>query len=356
MTSVDRPSIDESRTYDDRGQVKTIANGAVGTATYAYDANGNKLSESWSGAMASWNFTTQAGGNDGYDTEDRFLNFNQSGQSKTLAMTRSDIGNISNVNLNGTSTARSYSNAHELTTVGTDSQSFDDDGNLTIAANGNTFGWDEAGMMQQANVAGGASVEYGYAADGKRIWKKVTDGGSITETVYVHSGPNCIAEYAKGAAPASSGNEYTYAGGIDSLVMLSRNGGSEKLAITRNQQWSVSALINSSGSVVERYTYAEFGKRTILAADGSTVRETSSYNMAYGYTSRRHETETGLMYFRARYYDPSTGEFISRDPLGYVDGMSLYRGYFVPGGKDPLGLRREFNPEWIFFIVSRWSL
>ena len=153
MTSVDRPSIDESRTYDDRGQVKTIANGAVGTATYAYDANGNKLSESWSGAMASWNFTTQAGGNDGYDAEDRFLNFNQSGQSKTLAMTRSDIGNISNVNLNGTSTARSYSNAHELTTVGTDSQSFDDDGNLTIAANGNTFGWDEAGMMQQANVA-----------------------------------------------------------------------------------------------------------------------------------------------------------------------------------------------------------
>ena len=59
--------------------------------------------------MSSWNFTTQSGG---YDAEDRFLNFNQSGQSKTLAMTRSDIGNIANVNLNGTSTARSYSNAH----------------------------------------------------------------------------------------------------------------------------------------------------------------------------------------------------------------------------------------------------
>ena len=45
------------------------------------------------------------------------------------------------------------------------------------------------------------------------------------------------------------------------------------------------------------------------------------------------------MYFRARYYDPNLGEFISRDPLGYVDGMSLYRAYFVPGGMDPLGLR-----------------
>ena len=43
------------------------------------------------------------------------------------------------------------------------------------------------------------------------------------------------------------------------------------------------------------------------------------------------------MYFRARHYDPTTGEFVSQDPLEYVDGMSLYRGYFVPGGIDPSG-------------------
>ena len=44
------------------------------------------------------------------------------------------------------------------------------------------------------------------------------------------------------------------------------------------------------------------------------------------------------MYFRARYYSPQLGQFISRDPLGYVDGMSQYRGNFVPGGVDPGGL------------------
>ena len=43
------------------------------------------------------------------------------------------------------------------------------------------------------------------------------------------------------------------------------------------------------------------------------------------------------MYFRARYYDTATGEFISRDPLEYVDGMSLYRGYFAPNHLDPMG-------------------
>ena len=43
------------------------------------------------------------------------------------------------------------------------------------------------------------------------------------------------------------------------------------------------------------------------------------------------------MYFRARYYSPQLGQFISRDPLGYVDGMSQYRAYFVPGGMDPSG-------------------
>ena len=45
-----------------------------------------------------------------------------------------------------------------------------------------------------------------------------------------------------------------------------------------------------------------------------------------------------------------TGEFISRDPLEYVDGMSLYRGYFVPGAMDPSGTEIEHtfsnSDEW----------
>ncbi len=83
----------------------------------------------------------------------------------------------------------------------------------------------------------------------------------------------------------------------------------------------------SDGSIVERYTYDQFGDRTILEPNGSTVQNVSNYDMPYGYTNRRHENDSGLMYFRARFYDPTTGEFTSRDPLEYVDGMSLTRPY-----------------------------
>ena len=54
--------------------------------------------------------------------------------------------------------------------------------------------------------------------------------------------------------------------------------------------------------------------------------------MAFRYTGQRHDPETGLYYFRARYYDPLTGRFISPDPIGYGDGLNMYA--YV--GNDPV--------------------
>jgi RHS repeat-associated protein len=88
------------------------------------------------------------------------------------------------------------------------------------------------------------------------------------------------------------------------------------------------------------------GNRTIFAPNGTTVRTTSSFGNNFGYTNRWHDEESGLINFRARYYNPLTGEFLSRDPLAFVDGMSVYRGYFPIVGVDPLGLDTEYNPNW----------
>jgi RHS repeat-associated protein len=87
---------------------------------------------------------------------------------------------------------------------------------------------------------------------------------------------------------------------------------------------------------VERYSYTAYGTLGIYDAVG-TVRTTSTYANRYTYTGREYDADLNLYHFRARWYDPSTGGFISRDPLGYVDGMSLYRGYFAVKRLDPYG-------------------
>ena len=86
--------------------------------------------------------------------------------------------------------------------------------------------------------------------------------------------------------------------------MIVRNGGTQKLTVD---------VINSGpfgpadgNTVVERYAYDVFGKRIVLDGNGLIRPSGSAYNNGYGYTSRRHDDETGLMYFVARYYDNQT--------------------------------------------------
>jgi RHS repeat-associated protein len=97
-----------------------------------------------------------------------------------------------------------------------------------------------------------------------------------------------------------------------------------------DQLGSVRAITNSTGSVVATYTYDPYGRLT-----GSTGIHTNPFRWAGEYT----DTETGLVYLRARYYDPTTAQFLTRDPLesstrepyAYVAGNPL-------NGVDPLGL------------------
>ncbi|MBL8888839.1 MAG: RHS repeat-associated core domain-containing protein [Planctomycetaceae bacterium] len=105
----------------------------------------------------------------------------------------------------------------------------------------------------------------------------------------------------------------------------------------RNQQYSIIGLTNAAGTLVERYSYSAYGTIGTYAANG-TVRTSSTYANRYTYTGREYDPDLNLYYFRARWYDPATGGFISRDPLGYVDGMSLYGGYFGLEDVDPSGL------------------
>ena len=86
-----------------------------------------------------------------------------------------------------------------------------------------------------------------------------------------------------------------------------------------------------------------------IVADNAFGTANSLIDNPYLFTGQRFDEETGLYYFRARYYDADQGRFINRDPLGYVDGMNLYEGYFIPNGIDPYGL-------WTWWGVAQGAL
>ena len=79
-------------------------------------------------------------------------------------------------------------------------------------------------------------------------------------------------------------------------------------------------MSNASGTITEGpYTYDPYGNCLI----GGTACS-SATAVAYKYTGQRFDPETGLYYYRARYYSPALGRFLQTDPIGYADDMDLY--------------------------------
>ncbi|MCS7471596.1 RHS repeat-associated core domain-containing protein [Stieleria sp. ICT_E10.1] len=106
------------------------------------------------------------------------------------------------------------------------------------------------------------------------------------------------------------------------------------------QQYSINALTDSSGTIKERYAYDAYGNLTIFDGSG-TARTATAEGNRYGFTGREWDEELGLYHYRARMYDPLSGRFCSRDPIGFTQEVfGLYTAAFAykfaldPGGND----------------------
>lgn len=98
--------------------------------------------------------------------------------------------------------------------------------------------------------------------------------------------------------------------------------------------------VDATTGTSTHYVYSAFGR--ILSIDGSNP---SLDEHLFGFTGRETDADTGItdhwMYYRARYYNPSTGRFVSQDPIGFLAGdANLYRyvGNEATGATDPSGL------------------
>jgi len=97
-------------------------------------------------------------------------------------------------------------------------------------------------------------------------------------------------------------------------------------------------LSNSNGDSCQSYEYSAYGQ--VAASD-------PNHPNPYMFTGRRFDIETGLYYYRARYYNPHIGRFMQTDPVGYGAGMNLYAycGNNPIGRADPSGLYYTFLSE-----------
>jgi RHS repeat-associated protein len=144
---------------------------------------------------------------------------------------------------------------------------------------------------------------------------------------------------------------------LDEILAYRRFNGTswEDYHILHGGQDTAAKLVNQSGQVVEQYEYDPFGKATVYTAAGALVDvgpagtspedgTRSAYGLMHLYKAMRLDPETGNCYVRNRFYDPRTGRFMSRDPIGvWGDGGNMGNEYAYAWNRplvvgDPLGL------------------
>src|SRR5262249_9615330 len=105
--------------------------------------------------------------------------------------------------------------------------------------------------------------------------------------------------------------DYLHGAGIDEHLRQSSSA-TGSLYSLQDHVGSIAALTDGGGNVLERQQYEPFG-----ASNGSSFTR-------YGYAGRERESATGLLYYRARWYDAQQGRFLSEDPAGLSAGFNLY--------------------------------
>jgi RHS repeat-associated protein len=222
--------------------------------------------------------------------------------------------------VNGGTVNYQTNNLNQYTSVAGTSYTYDDNGNLAFDGQFRYY-YDCESRLIDINDANDAPVaSYAYDYLGRRISRTIYGSPDVT-IQYAYDGDRIIAEH---DGSGTLLRKFIYGPGIDEPICL--------LEVAENNAvyyyhfdglGSVVALSDVNSVLVERYTYDVFGRPAIRDANG-TETGASAFANPYLFTGRAYDAETGLYYYRARYYDYATGRFLQPDPMGYMAGLNLY--------------------------------
>jgi RHS repeat-associated protein len=241
-------------------------------------------------------------------------------------------GTFARSNLPPALATASYNANNQQTAFGTATETYDLNGNLatfTDASGTTTYTWNARNQL--TSISGPSlTASFTYDSFGRRTGKTI----NATTTNFVYDGLNPVQE--KNGATVMA-NLLTGLG-IDEF--LTRTDGVGVRSLLPDALGSTVALGDGTGALQTQYTYEPFGVTTQTGA-----ASTSSYKF-----TGREDDGTGLMYYRARYYQPRLQRFVAEDsmeflsndmnmyayvgdnPLGYVDPYGLFELPLLPQG------------------------
>jgi RHS repeat-associated protein len=384
-TRITVPSGSTTYTYDVLNRLQTVTDQGGKTTTYTYDVVGNRESVAYpNGTAAHYTYDplnrltllenkkgssdiissylyqlgpagnrTKVTENTGrtvdyaYDSLYRLTNeiINDPGVSKTIGYTYDDVGNRLTKTDAAAVTSYTYNDNDQLemeTTGGaTTTYAYDYNGNTTSKSapvQTTTYTWDQENRMVGSLLPDGRNLTYRYDDDGIRVSSSVN--GFATNFLVDKNQPyaQVLEEY--------TGNTlskiYTYG---DDLISQAIPGGSVSFYHYDGQMSTRQLTAGSggnTGNVDSRYTYDAFG--ILLSSTGSTHNN-------YLYSGEESDENVKLYYLRARLYCPSTGRFLSSDPLESPYGSPLRSNRFVYAGNDPANKVDPSGKDFLLTVV-----
>ena len=336
LTSEITPQGTVSYTYDAANRRATMTAGNQPQTTYSYD-NADRLTGITQGTQ-SVAFT--------YDNADRratltlpngiVVSYGYDNASQLTAMTytldANTLGNLAytydtngrrnsvggswaRTNLPAALASATYDAANQLTQWGATTLTYDANGNMTNDGT-NTLTWNARNQL--SSMSGGVTASFQNDPLGRRVNKTI--GG--VSTGFLHDGINPVQEQLGGRVYAN-----LFTGGVDEFFSRTDQLGTQ--THLPDALGSTLGLANTSGTILTTYAYEPFGK---VSSSGPTFTP-------FQFTGRENDG-TGFLFYRARFYSPLLGRFVSEDPLGPIDDLNLYAyvGNDPLDFTDPLGL------------------